>query len=117
VNDPARTAQKHPHPMPGWIAVVPIPEPEDEKHPETGEPCPDCGQVHAKHPLAVFLGINAEPPKLVKGLVVEMGSGFENAMPPVPFDVGAVVRFQQGQGVPIEDALFMAANAVIAWDD
>lgn len=117
MNETSRTTQKHPHPMPGWIAVVPIPEPDEGKHPRTGETCPDCGDVHGPHPVLEALGFTTEGPKIVKALVVELGSGAENALPPVPFDEGAIVRFAQGEGVVIDDALFLAATRVIAWDD
>lgn len=110
--DETKTTQKHPHPMPGWIAVVPLPDLDEAKQTADGAPCPDCGLVHPPNMLGALFGVNVEPPSLVKALVVELGHGTG-----LPFESGHVVTFERGRGTMIEDALFMLASNVVAWEE
>lgn len=110
--DEAKTTQKHPHPMPSWIAVVPLPDLDEAKNSTDGQPCPDCGLVHPPNMMAALFGINVEEAPFVKALVVEIGHGTET-----PFGVGSVVTFAKGRGTMIEDALFMLADNVVAWEE
>jgi len=94
--------------MPGWIAVVPIPEPKEEK------PCSVCGEVHAagQHPLVEMLG-GGPPVQVVSAVVVEVGEAPEHL---VPFEAGATVFYTDGRGINIGDVRFMLAANVIAWE-
>jgi hypothetical protein len=95
--------------MPGWIAVAPIPEP-DEK-----APCAVCGEVHAEgqHPVMQLLGAAGPPTKINSAVVLEVGDAPEHL---VPFEVGSKVFYTDDRGITIGDCRFMLAQAVIAWE-
>jgi hypothetical protein len=101
-------AGRHAHPMPGWIAVVPIPEPKEEK------PCATCGEVHpaGRHPLVEMLG-GGPPVAVVRAVVLEVGEAPEHV---VPFGEGATVFYTDARGIDIGDCRFMPAANVIAWE-
>jgi hypothetical protein len=117
--------------MPGWIAVQPIPQPEDPS-----DRCASCGEVHrqdAPHQGGLMVlqlgpqgisvadprkgqggGHQGQPLRIYRGIVLEIG---EHPQIEVPFEVEAVVCFPAGSGVYIGDALFMLAERPVAWED
>lgn len=89
-----------PHPMPGWISVAPIPEPEQK---------PD----EPPHPLILMLG-GGEQLRIVRAIVLEIGEHPEQHQ--IPFGQGDTVFFTSNRGSIINGALFMLAGNVMAWN-
>jgi hypothetical protein len=107
----------HAHPMPGWIAVAPIPEPEDPN-----APCAVCGKVHPQEErhmqqfgsFVIDASVVNPAVKVVRAVVLEVGDAPEHL---VPFAAGATVHFTSDCGTMIGGVLFMLAQKVICWDD
>jgi len=105
---------RHPHPMPGWVAVAVIPAPAE------GDPvCASCGKRHPQgeehgHPLMQLFGQGPPATVIVRAVVLEVGNAPEHL---VPFGEGSTVHYPEGAGMMIGDASFLVAQTVIGWED
>jgi len=110
VNEQAQGAgldQLHAHPMPGWIAVVPIPEPDESEK-------PPAERFTQFGPFLIDTG--QQEVKIVRAIVLEVGQlpGPEGL---IPFEKDSTVYFTGEHGTLIGGVLFMLAQNVIAWED
>lgn len=89
------------HPMPGWIAAVPIPGGHEEG---------DSIQTET------ILGtIVRQTPGIMSALVVEVGEPLPGY--PVPFTAGAKVYYRDDSGITIGERTFIAQNTPICYED
>lgn len=102
--------RQHSHPMPGWIAVMPM-----EMLREEGK-----FEHHLfAHGEDFVAGVLAQSDGIQAGIVLEIGplpdEVMENDL--VPYAVNATVYWPDSKGIKIGDYTYLQAPSVIAWDD
>jgi len=110
--------RKHAHPMPGWVALYPIPDP-DKREGMQGRTAaielPGIGGVLI-HEIKMTMedGIAA-------GIVLEVGTIPTNAQVEqdeiIPYPIGATAFYPSDRGIEIGEYVYLQAQSVIAWED
>lgn len=98
-------AAKHAHPLPGYLAVTPIPA--------SGEPAPDTGAG------GVFdmLGFQIGQPGVLAGIVMEITPIPGLAEEYAPYETGATVFYWEPKAVKLGGYHYVPIQFVIAWQE
>jgi hypothetical protein len=100
----------HSHPMPGWIAVIPM-----EMLREEGK-----FEHHLfAHGGDFIAGILAQSDGMQAGIVLEIGHLPDEAIEEgvIPYTQGATVYWPDSKGILIGGYTYLQCQSVICWDD
>lgn len=108
------TLQAAPHPMPGYVAVVPIPGTKEDKPEEDDRGLSVIQQLFPGVMLA-SLGGSAGCRGVVAAIVIDVTEIPEAAML-TPYSAGCKVFYHEHDPTVIGDYTYVSVKSVIAWE-